>query len=91
LKVQAPCPARIRARSTLISPPPDDALVALGEDHLPEEEALRLFGHIATCAACEGRLNYLSHDPIFDQVFNRPLAVVDCQCIAVTTSAAPTR
>jgi tetratricopeptide (TPR) repeat protein len=56
---------------------PDDALAALDEDRLPEEEALRLFGHIAACPYCEHRLNALSDSPASDKAFDTPLPVVE--------------
>jgi hypothetical protein len=55
---------------------PIELLFALDNGMFRDETELRLFGHIATCRKCERRLNSLSHDPILDQFFDRPLPVI---------------
>src|SRR4051794_15020305 len=54
--------------------PPDELLaVALDEGRLSEEESQRLFGHIAECEACLGRMDDLSTPPALKTLLNAPL------------------
>ena len=54
--------------------PPDELLAAaLDGGRLGEEDAQGLFGHIAECEACLGRIDALSTPPALKKLFNAPL------------------